>query len=307
MEIQIELKKFLSKAKDPLVVVLGPTASGKTALSLKIAHQIGGEIISTDSRQIYRQMDIGTDSLPVDQQEGVAHHLLGITDPDHPLTAAEYRDLAEEKIAEIRARMHIPMLVGGTGLYISSLIEDYSMPRIAPNPELRQKLEEEAKAKGTEYVHLQLQKISPQKAQEIHHNNLRYVIRAIEVAQASKKMLPPTKSSVADNVFMVGINWPREELYERVNLRVDNQIKRGLVEEVEMLLKKGYSEPLPAMSSLGVKEIVPYLKGEMPLSDCIEILKRNTRRYAKRQMTWFRRYNGIHWLTPGELNNFLKT
>lgn len=307
MDIQKELSKFLATAQSPLIVILGPTASGKTALSLKIAHDFDGEIISTDSRQIYRQMDIGTDSLPVDQQEGVPHHLLGIADPDETLTSAEYRDLAEQKIAEIRARNHIPMLVGGTGLYISSIIEEYSMPRIAPDQELRAKLEEMAKKEGVEAVHEELKKLNPQKAEEIHANNLRYVIRAIEVAKANKKTSSPSKNSIPKNVFMIGIDWPREELYARVEMRVDKQIERGLVKEVEILLGKGYSTHLPAMSSLGVKEIIPYIKGEMTLEECVDILKRNTRRYAKRQMTWFRRYEGIHWICSGELNNFLST
>lgn len=307
MDLQKELKTFLAGAKNPLIVVLGPTASGKTALSLKIAQLINGEIISTDSRQIYRQMDIGTDSLSPQEQEGIPHHLLGITEPDHTLTLAEYHDLAQEKITEIRERENIPMLVGGTGLYISSIIDAYEMPRIPPNSDLRQELEEKVKQQGKESIHEDLKKLDPEAAARIHTNNTRYVIRAIEVAKASKKPQNTARKTVPFDVFMVGITWPREKLYERVELRVNKQIERGLVQEVKELLAKGYDENLPSMSSLGVKEIIPYLKGEMSLKECIDILKRNTRRYAKRQMTWFRRYNNIHWLTPGELTNFLTT
>lgn len=307
MDLQKELTTFLATAQNPLIVVLGPTASGKTALSLKIAQLINGEIISTDSRQIYRQMDIGTDSLSPQEQEGIPHHLLGIAEPDHTLTLAEYHDLAQEKIAEIREREDIPMLVGGTGLYISSIIDAYEMPRIPPDSGLRQELEEKVKQHGKESIHEDLKKLDPEAAARIHANNTRYVIRAIEVAKASKKGKPAGKTAVAFDVFMVGISWPREKLYERVELRVNKQIERGLVQEVKELLAKGYDENLPSMSSLGVKEIIPYLKGEMSLKECIDILKRNTRRYAKRQMTWFRRYDNIHWLTPGELTNFLTT
>ncbi|MDA1060746.1 MAG: tRNA (adenosine(37)-N6)-dimethylallyltransferase MiaA [bacterium] len=293
-----QLEEFLKMAKRPLIVVLGPTASGKTGISLKIAHQIGGEIISTDSRQIYKGMDIGTDLLSEEDQEGIAHHMLGITTPDQPLTLAQYRELALSKIEEIYKRGNTPMLVGGTGLYIDSIIKDYDIPRVPPDEKLRKKLQKELEKKGSEHIHKKLEKIDPKAAATIHPNNSRYIIRALEVAMNKSEKPVSHKKNIEFDVFMVGVKWPREELYKRVNERVHRQLKRGLTEEVKHLVEKGYDENLPAMSSLGVKEIIPYVRGEMALDECIEILKRNTRRYAKRQMTWFRRYDNVNWLLP---------
>lgn len=299
---------FLKTAKKPLIVVLGPTASGKTALSIKIAKDFNGEIISTDSRQIYRQMEIGTDAITESDQQGIAHHLLAIADPDETVTLADYRDHAKQKIEEIYGRSHIPMLVGGTGLYIDSIINSYDMPRIPPDPHFRKKIEQEAKTHGNEYLHAKLKKIDPQSAEEIHPNNLPYVIRALEIYELTgkPKSAQISKSKPEYDVFMIGIEWPRDQLYERIKLRVENQLKRGLVDEVRRLLEKGYDKNLPSMSSLGVKEIIPFIEGEMPLSECVEILERSTRRYAKRQMTWFRRYDKVNWLTPEELEEYLK-
>lgn len=305
-----ELKKILKTAKNPLIVILGPTASGKTALSLKIAHQINGEIISTDSRQLYREMEIATDAVLPENRENIPHHLVGIVDPHEEISLAEYKKMALERISAIYRRKHIPMLVGGTGLYISAIIDDYKIPKIPPNKELRQKLEAEAAKKGKEFVHKKLQKLDPEAAAGIHSNNLRYVIRAIEVSMAGKQVGKQTgkqenlqkKTKSSFDVFMIGIEWPRPQLYQRVNHRVDLQIQRGLLDEVKKLLKKGYSENLPSMSSLGVKEIIPYLKDQQSLEECIAQLKQNTRNYAKRQMTWFRRYDNVIWLNPENLN-----
>lgn len=309
MNLEKDLTSFIKKAKNPLVVILGPTASGKTALSLKIAHQINGEIISTDSRQLYKGMDISTDSLLPEQREGIKHHMLGISPPDETVSLAEYKVKAIETIQKLYKEGKVPMLVGGTGLYISAIIENYQVPRIPPNMKLRETLEKEAQEKGVIFLHNKLKKLDEKAAERIHANNLRYVIRAIEVAKAEKEksFCPPTqKPDFNFETLMIGINWPREELYQRVNNRVDSQIKRGLVEEVKKLLESGYNEDLPSMSSLGVKEIIPYLRGKMDLEQCVEILKQNTRHYAKRQMTWFRRYDNVSWLTPKQLEKFLE-
>lgn len=287
----MKISQFLKSAKKPLIVILGPTASGKTDISLKLAHKYNGEIISADSRQIYRGMEIGTDVISKKEQKGIPHHLLGITTPDKPISVAEYKDLAIQKIEEIYKRNHIPLLVGGTGLYISAIIDAYNIPKVKPNLKLREKLQKEAAEKGKEFVHKKLQKLDRKAAAKIHPNNLRYVIRAIEI-----KLAKPPKSKKTTkpfDVLIIGTNRPRPELYERINRRVDRQIKKGLTDEVKKLLKKGYDERLPAMTSLGVKEIIPYIKGEMPIKECVEILKQNTRRYAKRQMTWFRRYANV--------------
>ena len=296
MEIDKLIQSFLRKAKTPLIVILGATASGKTALSLKIAHLVNGEIISTDSRQLYKEVDISTDVIAPDQMENIPHHLLAITAIDKPLSLAEYKELAIQKIAEIYKRKHIPMLVGGTGLYISAIIEGYDVPRVPPDPKLRQKLEKEAAKKGNEYVHAKLKKLDKMAAEKIHPNNLRYVIRAIEINLATKENKSDTRKKTKFDVLKIGIEWPRNELYKRIGERVDSQIKRGLVNEVKNLLSKGYQHNLPAMSSLGVKELIPYLEGKLSLEECIDTLKSNTRHYAKRQMTWFRRYDNVFYV-----------
>lgn len=308
MNILPKLKSFLETAKKPLLVVLGPTASGKTALSLKLAHLFNGEIISTDSRQIYRQMDISTDAIQKDQQEGITHHLVNIVNPDKTLTLAEYRDLATQEIQKIYERKNLPILVGGTGLYISAIIENYEVPHIPPDLKLRKKLYKEAKTKGVEFIYKKLQKLDPEAAEKIHPNNLRYVIRAIEINLSSNKNKIDKKSEKSPfDLFLIGINWPREELYERIEQRIDNQLKRGLINEVKQLVRQGYSLDLPSMSSLGIKEIIPYIKGKISLQECIATLKLNTRHYAKRQMTWFRRYDNVNWLTPEDLKKITES
>jgi tRNA dimethylallyltransferase len=180
------------------------------------------------------------------------------------------------------------------------------VPRVPPNKKLRDKLGKEAVSKGPESIHNKLKKLDPKSAAKIHPNNTRYVIRAIEVNLATQKSTPTKKKNPNFDLFMIGINCPREELYKKINHRVDTQDQRGLIQEVKKLQNKGYDESLPSMSSLGVKEIIPYVKGEMPLADCLELLKRNTRRYAKRQMTWFRKYDNVKWLTPKEVEFYIK-
>jgi len=306
MDLSRSLNSFLKNAKKPLIVVLGPTASGKTALSLHLAKKHDGEIVSTDSRQIYRGMEIGTDAIHPDQQEGVPHHLIGITNPDKVITLAEYKEMALDTIKKIHSKKKLPILVGGTGLYISAITENYDVPRVKPNTRLREKLQEDARKHGVEYVHQLLMKLDPKAARKIHPNNLRYVIRAIEINKASGENKKDKKAKPQFDVFMVGISWAREKLYERINQRVDNQIKRGLLDEVKALLKKGYAAHLPAMTSLGVKEVIPHLKKKASLIEMVDVLKMNTRRYAKRQMTWFRKYKDAHWLTPQEYAELLK-
>ena len=307
MKLMKDLTSFVSEAKRPLIVILGPTASGKTALSLKIAHKINGEIISADSCQIYRGMDIATDAILAEQMEKIPHHLLRIADPDETITLAEYKELALQAINEVYAKGHIPVLVGGTGLYLSSIIEDYKIPQIPPDARLREKLQKEAEKSGPIALYEKLRELDPKSAKSIHPNNLRYVIRALEINLSGKQKKRDSKSKKPPyDIFMIDINWPREKLYERVGLRVDIQLKRGLVQEVKRLLEK-YDPSLPSMSALGIKEIIPYIKGEDSLEKCIEILKMNTRRYAKRQMTWFRRYKNIVRLTPEQLECILNS
>lgn len=307
MTILATIKTHLKNAVKPLIVVLGPTGSGKTDLSLYIAENIDGEIISTDSRQIYRKMPISTDVIGEEEREGIPHHLLEVVEPDETLTLKEYRDLALGKIDEIYARGKVPMLVGGTGLYISSIVENYDLKAIEPNWELRAELESEAAKYGNEYLYAKLLKVDPESAKSIHPNNLPYVIRALEINITTGRNKINQKSHSEFDTFMIGINWPREELYQRIGLRVDRQIERGVVDEVKGLLSAGYSEKLPSMSSLGIKEYIPYIRGEKSLEECVETLKMNTRRYGKRQITWFKRYPNIHWITPEQLCQIKET
>lgn len=312
MQIFDQVHKFLVqsevKKSKPVVVILGPTASGKTALSLDIAKEFDAEIISTDSRQIYKYMDIGTDKLPVSKQRGIPHHLMDFLEPDQEFTLADFKRLANKTIEEIQRRRnettgrhHLPMLVGGTGLYINSIIENYQIPAVPPDPILRQKLTRYCEEHGTEAIHQLLKERDTESAAKIHHQNIRYVIRALEINMKGKMQKSDIKGNPLYDVFMIGLTWPRDILYERINKRVDDQIDRGLLNEVKTLLMKGYSENLPSMSSLGYQELIPVIKGEIPLEQGIELIKKNTRNYAKRQLTWFRRYRDVCWLDGMEL------
>jgi len=307
MDLSKKISIFLKKAKKPLIVVLGPTASGKTALSLKIAKMIDGEIISTDSRQIYKEMEIGTEALPVKKREGIKHHLISFRKPDDTLTLADYKKMAEKIIGNIYNRKKIPILAGGTGLYISAIVEGYQIPEMEPDKNLREKLKNIALKNGNQYLHDILKKLDKNAAKSIHPNNLPYLIRAIEINMKTGKNKSDTKSKKSPyDLFFIGVEWPREDLYKRINTRVEDQIKRGLLDEVKKLLDKGYDSTLPAISSLGMKEFIPYYQGTASLEEVLEILKRNTRRYAKRQITWFKRYKNILWLSPKDLSYFLE-
>lgn len=305
MDLIKEVKSFIKKSKNPLIIILGPTGSGKTALSLELAKKLKGEIISADSRQLYKGMEISTDTISKEDQGKIPHHLLGVIKPNESISVAEYKTKATKLIDKLHKNKKIPILVGGTGLYISAIAEGYSIPKIPPNPALRKRLMTEAKKKGNEAIYKRLQKLDPQAARKIHPNNLRYVIRAIEINAAGKKKQDKKDGGKYD-IYMVGIDWPRTDLYKRIEKRVDAQIKRGLLKEVKELLDQKYQLDLPSMTSLGVKEIIPHIKNNMPLEKCIEILKRNTRHYAKRQLTWFRKDRKINWLKPKEFKALLK-
>jgi tRNA dimethylallyltransferase len=310
MQLFEEIRQFLLESvqlnKKPLIAILGPTASGKTALSLKIAKEFRGEIISADSRQIYRYMDIGTDKIPVSMQEGVRHYLLDIIEPNGEFTVADFKRMTLKIMSEIHARQNVPILCGGTGLYLDAVIENYQIPQIPPQYDIRQKLAQYYEQHGATALHELLKERDPETAARIHPNNVRYVIRALEINIVGGDRKQDRKGGRMFNVLKIGIDWPRELLYERINRRVDNQLERGLLNEVKNLLMKGYHEKLPAMSSLGYLELVNHIKGEKPLQEAVEDIKRNTRNYAKRQMTWFRRYTDIKWIGGEELESVLK-
>jgi tRNA dimethylallyltransferase len=305
MQLFEEIQQFLHESeqlkKRPLIVVMGPTASGKTALSLRIAKNFNGEIISADSRQVYKYMDIGTDKIPELKQEGIRHHLLDVVDPKDEFTLADYKRMTLKAANEIHQRQKVPVLCGGTGLYLNAILQNYQIPQIPPNFEIRQRLAQYYEQHGATELHKLLAEHDPQSAKNIHPNNVRYVIRALEINLAGHRPKIDQKGEQMFNVFTVGIEWPREELYERINRRVEDQIGRGLLNEVKTLLMKGYNEKIPSMSSLGYLELIAFINGEKTFEEAVESIKQNTRNYAKRQLTWFRRYENVHWIRGQEL------
>lgn len=286
----------------PLVVICGPTAVGKTAASVILAQRIGGEIIAADSRTIYRFMDVGTAKPTPEQRRAIPHHLLDIADPDEVITMATYRRMAADAIAAVRERGRVPILVGGTGLYVRAVTDGFAIPEVPPDAELRDRLEEnERSAPGT--LHARLAAVDPLAAARIHPRNTRRVIRALEVYEHTGRPISALQRR-ADPVgpaIRIGLTMDRDALYRRIDARVDEQIAEGLIDEVKALLDRKYARTLPSMQGLGYKEIVEYLDGATSLEEATRRLKRNTRRFAKRQYTWFRRDSRIRWLDVDEL------
>jgi len=287
----------------PLIVIVGPTAAGKTALSVRLAAALGGEIISADSRQIYRGMDIGAAKATAAERGRVPHHLLDIVDPDRALTLAEYQTMAYTLIAEIHARGQVPFLVGGAGQYVRAVIEGWGIPKVAPQPALRAELETQAAAAGSEALHARLAAWDPTAAARIDHRNVRRVIRALEVCLVSGRPITELqrKTPPPYRILQIGVTRPRPELYARIDARVDRMIADGLVAEVERLAAAGYDWQLPAMSGLGYRQIGQHLRGEISLDEAIALIKRQTRRFVRQQYTWFSLDDPvIRWVDPGE-------
>lgn len=285
--------------KNKLLIVAGPTAVGKTDTAIGLARRLNGEIISADSMQIYKYMNIGTAKPSIEEQGGIPHHLVDCIYPDEDFSVAEFQSRAEELIGGIAEKGKLPIVAGGTGLYVNSLVCKMDFTSTASNWQLRNKLEEEARTNGHIFLHERLKALDPRAAERIHPNNLKRVIRAIEVnIEGGENIGDFTKDAKLNpnyDICMIGLTREREELYQRINLRVDSMLQLGLVEEVRSLLDKGYSKDLIAFKGLGYKEIIGYLEGEYDLAYAIEMLKRDSRRYAKRQLTWFRRYKDINW------------
>lgn len=286
--------------KRPLVVLTGPTAVGKTALSIQLAKAINGEIISADSMQVYKQMDIGTAKIKPKEMQGVRHYLVDECMPDEEFNVMKFKECANRYIDEIYQKGKIPILVGGTGFYIQAVLKDVSFEQEEVS-EYRRTLEQLAKEKGARYLHERLQQVDPESAVAIHENNVRRVIRALEYYEQngekiSKHNEREKQKESSYNFSYFVLNQPREVLYKRIDKRVDLMIEEGLVEEVESLVEKGYGRDLVSMQGLGYKEIYSYLQGEISLSDAIYILKRDTRHFAKRQLTWFRREQDVVWV-----------
>ncbi|HEU0027562.1 MAG TPA: tRNA (adenosine(37)-N6)-dimethylallyltransferase MiaA [Ktedonobacterales bacterium] len=292
--------------QEPLIALVGPTASGKTALALTIADRLphmmargGVEIVSADSRQIYRLMDIATAKPTVDERARVPHHLLDMVWPDESYTLAEYQRDAQAAIAAIQARERLPMLVGGTGLYVRAVVDGLAIPQVAPRLDLRAELEAEAMARGAHALTERLQRVDPASAARIDPGNVRRLIRAIEVSEVSGKPFSEQQGSRPTpyaTALMLGLAMDRKALYARADERIEEMMRGGLVEETRALVERGYSWALPSMSSLGYREMGAYLRGELTLAAATEHFKFATHAYIRRQMTWFRADPRIHWL-----------
>lgn len=295
MDITSYIQEHLKTAKKPLIVILGGTASGKTALSIKIAKEFDGEVISTDSRQVYKYMDIGTAKVTEEEMEGIPHYMIDVVSPDEEFSLADFVQKAKDHIADIQKRGKVPILAGGTGLYTRAICDNFDIPRVPPNPELRAELEK----LDTDSLHNKLKDLDPDAAERIHPNNRRYVIRAIELAKSDK--IQPQNGKPEYDVLKFGIEWDRDLLYKRINERSAIQIKNGLIEETQSLIDKGFDSKLPSMSSLGYPEMLKYINKELPLDEALTLLQQNTRHYAKRQITWFKKELNVIWLNGSEL------
>lgn len=289
-----------------ILVIVGPTAVGKTELSLRLAEELGAEIISADSMQVYRGMDIGTAKAGQEERERVVHHLLDVVDPDQPFNVADFIKLAEEVLAQLNQRGVVPLITGGTGLYLDALLEGFLFPDTAADPQIRQELEKQAKEDPLS-LHEELQRVDPKSAERLHRNDLRRIIRALEVYRRTGKPISEQQQKREQEerpyrTLYIGLTRDREELYARINARVDQMLEQGLVEEVAELLKKYPNQPT-ALQALGYKEIAHYLRGELNLEEAVELLKRDTRRYAKRQLSWFKRNKRIQWFNRSQLSD----
>ncbi len=288
--------------KPHILCVVGPTASGKSGLALALAQRLGGEIISCDSMQIYRGMDIGTAKATAAERAAVPHHLLDLAAPDRPFSAADFVTAAQAAIADITARGRLPILCGGTGLYLDSLLRPTAYAAPPPDPALRASLAAELAAEGAEAMHARLAALDPAAAEAIHPNNTKRVLRAIEICltAGTTKSALDAASVVGEcpyDACVIGLRWPREQLNARIDERVDAMLAEGLVEETARLLAAGYLAPgTTAGQAIGYKELVPYLRGDEPLTVSVERLKIATHRYAKRQMTWFGAKDYVEWI-----------
>ncbi|MDY0234497.1 MAG: tRNA (adenosine(37)-N6)-dimethylallyltransferase MiaA [Gudongella sp.] len=294
--------------KEKLVVITGPTAVGKTEISIEIAKRLNGEIISADSMQIYKYMDIGTAKVRKDEMQGIKHHLVDFLEPDDEFTVANYKKKATNIITEINNIDKLPIVSGGTGLYINSLVYELDFIDIAPDEELREKYEDIARNEGKAYLLELLRKVDPITAAKYSENDVQRIVRALEVYYKSGiSMSEQTKNFRKPNEkyepLMYCLYLDREELYNRINLRVDLMIDHGFLHEVVELLNKGYSTDLTSMKAIGYRELIKYILGEWSLDEAINKIKQFSRNYAKRQLTWFRRDDRIHWIDVGSFEN----
>ena len=291
--------------KKPLIVLTGPTAVGKTKLSISLAKAVGGEIISADSMQVYKYMDIGSAKIMPEEMQGIPHYLVDALVPDEEFHIVRFQQMAKEAMEKIYANGHIPILVGGTGFYIQAVTRDIDFTKAEQDQEYRTSLETLAKEKGGAFLHQMLEEVDPKSAQEIHENNVKRVIRALEFYHQNGSPISAHNEEQQErvspyNLAYFVLNAPRELLYQRIDKRVDEMLENGLVQEVKTLKSMGYHRGMVSMQGLGYKEILAYLDGEISLEEAERILKRDTRHFAKRQLTWFRREPETLWVNKDE-------
>ena len=303
MPFGARLRAIKKPALPSVQIVLGPTAVGKTEYAIHLAKQKNGEVISADSMQVYRGMNIGTNKPSMGEREGIPHYLIDIRDPNESWTVADFVRETEKLIREITDRGKLPIIAGGTGFYLWAFLEGLPFPALTVNAAIREKLLDEAENKGGEHLYEKLRKSDPAAAQKIHPNNTKRVIRALEVLELSGRPFSSFERGVGANekysLSITGLTMPREQLHKRINARVEKFMARGLTSEVRELLEKGYSAQLPSMQALGYKETIQYLHGEWDEKKLIGEIKKRTRHFAKRQYVWFRRFEDVEWLEAG--------
>lgn len=287
--------------KNKLIVLTGPTAVGKTALSIQLAKRIGGEIVSADSMQVYKYMDIGSAKITKEEMEEVPHHLIDVLDPDEEFHVFRFQEMAKEAIKGIYERGHLPILVGGTGFYIQALVYDIAFGEEEDHSAIRERLENTAREKGSAYLYEYLEKVDPDSAKIIHPNNQKRIIRALEFYELNGTPISEhnkrerQKESPYDFCYFV-LNDDRKLIYQKIDQRVDEMLAKGLVEEVRALKEMGFQKDMVSMQGLGYKEILSYLDGECTLDEAVYLIKRDTRHFAKRQLTWFKRERDVIWI-----------
>lgn len=293
--------------KKPLIVIVGPTAVGKTALSIELAKYFCAEIISGDSMQVYKYMNIGTAKIHEDEKKGIKHHLIDILEPEEPFNARTFKLLASNEIENIYSRNNIPMVVGGTGLYINGLMYDYQFDGNT-NHEYREKVYKEMIQNGTEKYYKLLTEKRPNLKNKIHKNDAFRISRALEIMQTSGKdnlgnFCMKDNYDSKYQLCLIGLSMDRKKLYSRIELRIDQMLENGLVEELEALLKKGYNKEMQSLQAIGYKEMMLYLEGKLSYTDSVALLKKNTRHFAKRQLTWFNRDPNLKWFFVDTMND----
>lgn len=290
------------------ICIVGPTASGKTAISIEIAKCFNGEIISGDSIQVYRELNIGSAKITQDEMQGITHHLIDIKSCFDGFSAGEFSELTKQKIEEISTRGKTPIIVGGTGLFIKGLIEGYDYSSCPRNEEFRKNCKEIIENQGLLSLYQELQALNPRRAKQISENDQKRIIRALEIEKFSNAL--PQKDSDINNFVVIGLTTSREKLYERINKRVDEMVENGLIDEVRALFEKGLSEDSQSMKGIGYKELFPYFRSESSLEECLNLIKQHSRNFAKRQMTWFRSMPYIKWFENNqieEIKNYIRS